>query len=115
MKKLMFYFSLVVFLLSLSSLASACQWAWTNPTTNTDGTPATDQVSTNLYLLAPGATTPSIEGTVAAPLSTLTLPGPCAKGRHWATAVNSFGVESENSNVVTIKQLKNPTSLSVGK
>lgn len=96
------------------SLASACQFLWTNPTTNTDGTPATDLALTTLYFQNNGGTV-NVEGTATAPLATLTIPGACKKGAYWVTASNSLGVESGLSNIVTVRQPNAPTSLTGSK
>ena len=109
---------LVLCALGLGVIASpvfACTWVWTNPTTNIDGTPATDLTATNLYFQAQGLFTFVLEGSAPAPANSVVVPGACKKGSYWVTAVNSLGIESATSNVVVVKQPNNPTSLTGSK
>lgn len=94
---------LSVFLWLGSSLpAHACTWAWDPPTTNTDGSPVSGLTVYLLYWLAPDVAEAVEKAAIAAPATTWTEPGRCAKGAYWMTVTNSWGNESAPSNIVTI-------------
>ncbi len=83
--------SLVMLLFSIS-LASACTFIWTAPTTNTDGTPVTNLAGYRLYYggvkLGPD---------IAAPATTLSTSSACQAGSYTVTAFNTQNVESPPS------------------
>lgn len=86
--------------------SAAFTLTFTPPSTNTDGSDLTDLAGTALYYRAPGTTTWSKVGEVGPTATTVTVEPPMV-GEWVVRAVNSVGIESENSNsVVTRKPTK---------
>src|ERR1043165_6220459 len=80
--------------------AFACQFTWTPPTTNVDGTPLTDLSGYKVYFTPQGSTTPNVAADVTAPATGTSIAGACQKGSYYATAYNKYGLESASSNVI---------------
>lgn len=100
--------------LGLAPPVRACQYAWTAPTTNTDGTPLTNLAMYALYSQQ-GTQTPVQISTITAPLTTTTTQGACTVGTYWVTAINTFGVESDPSNLVVMAKPNKPGSFNMSK
>ncbi len=74
---------------------------WDHVTTNTDGSPATDLESYILYYRSD--TTQLWVSEMVIPITTNTLTLPLRKGTYTLRAINTAGIESENSNLLEVK------------
>lgn len=101
-------------LLLFTSVAFACQFAYTPATTYTDGSaiPTNGLAGYTLYFLAMGATTPpALEATFPGAVASGTVAGACKVGTYTVRAVTTQGVESANSLPVVVKKPNEPTNL----
>ncbi len=104
--------ALALLVLLSGTPAQALTLGWTAPTTNLDGSPLTDLAYYRLYYRAPG-TVPwvlVVGAEVAATVLSVTVSPPVV-GDYVVRAVNSAGVESDNSNIHSVKKPSRITTL----